>query len=78
MVSVEGPSSFKREPYRDAQNHPLLKHPQKPRRRQQATLTEPTRGSLPKFWLVLMVILTACFLVGLLLLFVINSGILGK
>jgi hypothetical protein len=47
-------------------------------RRQRTTSTEPTQGSLPKAWLIMTVVLTACILVGLLLLFLVNSGVLGK
>jgi hypothetical protein len=57
---------------------PAAEAPARSRWEQQAASTEPTRGSLPKAWLVVAAILAAGLVVGLAMLFVIGTGILGR
>jgi len=57
---------------------PAAEAPGWSRLRQEAASTQPTRASLPKTWLIMTVILAACFIVGLLLLLLTSTGILGK
>jgi len=48
------------------------------RLRQEATAAARLRPPVPKVWLIMTVILTACFLVGLALLLAVSLGVLGK
>jgi len=48
------------------------------RLRQEATAAARLRPPVPKVWLIMTVILTACFLVGLALLLAVSFGVLGK